>query len=91
MSEMRTEMVYVNFPYDDDMETYEQCGIEDADASGIIFTADHPTEVTPEGTPQEYGIMVITEDLFKAISDIDEYIINEAVRALKDAGCLLDD
>lgn len=97
--EMRTEMVYVKFP--EGTEEYEQCSREDAEGTGIIFTAYHPTELTQafdadgkptgENKPQEYGLMVITTEVLEAISDVDEYVINQAVKSLKEAGCLVDE
>lgn len=88
MNEMRTEMVYIKYPNPDNPEEYEWCGSDEAEGTGIIFTADHPTELNDEGKPQEYGIMVITDKVLKQISDVEEFVINGAVKALKEAGCL---
>ncbi len=87
--EMRTEMFYVLFPKDD--EEYEMCDKEDAQGTAVIFTALHPVELTDEGNPQEYGIRVISTEIYDAVADIEEFAINAAVQALKDAGCLVGD
>ena len=96
MSEMRIEMMNIKFD-EEAPDGFVYCGPEEADGLAIAFTALHPTELTravsadgvPVGKqqPQEYGLLVVTEELF-TLETIPEHIINAATKALKEAGCL---
>lgn len=89
MSEMRTEMMYIKWD-EEDPEKWDYVSAEEADGMAIVFTATHPTEKNDVGSPVEYGLMVLSEEMF-GLADIPEYIVNGGVQALKDAGCLVDD
>lgn len=98
MSEMRTEMLYARI---NDGENWEAVSKEKADGMAVIFTAYHPTEFdiprdengmpTGEPVPQEYGLVILVNEILDEIADVPEFVINAAVHALRETGCLADD
>lgn len=100
MSQMRTEMFYIRPPTDEEEPgQFVPCSRDAAEGTTVIFTATHPTEMTPvldaddkptgKETPQEYGLQVMFETtILDSVSDIPEREMNWVIRALKDTGCL---